>query len=191
MEKQCLVCGKVYIDKSHNHCRIYCSKRCGKIEWRKNNPDKNREQWKRYNAKKKKSPLPKVCIYCGKPFMVNIHNPYQKFCPGYSCRNAFWRLNNGDKYREMKRLSRLRNKEHIQQHNSRYKDLIRFSGNRRKALERDNFLCKKCGGIYPNVQLIVHHIDGSRENDYSERNNNLDNLQTLCRACHARIHYND
>ena len=39
--------------------------------------------------------------------------------------------------------------------------------------------CEWCGST---KNLIVHHAD---ENRY---NNNLDNLVTLCRACHQKIH---
>lgn len=52
------------------------------------------------------------------------------------------------------------------------------------VLERDNFTCVDCGtteGV-----LLVHHIDESRKT--GKLNNNLDNLVTVCRPCHARRH---
>lgn len=55
-----------------------------------------------------------------------------------------------------------------------------------EALKRDNFECKKCkrGGLF----LIVHHLDESRKIGVKSMNNNLLNIITLCRSCHAKIH---
>jgi len=58
---------------------------------------------------------------------------------------------------------------------------------REKALTRANRRCERCGS--PD-NLIVHHkesIDkGSRI--YNEKNS-PDNLEVLCRPCHAKLHY--
>lgn len=67
----------------------------------------------------------------------------------------------------------------------------RFGGNRFKALERDGYKCIKCGMTSEehhkiwNVELTVDHIDG-KGLDAHDKNNNLSNLQTLCRRCHGR-----
>lgn len=53
------------------------------------------------------------------------------------------------------------------------------------TLIRDNYKCVKCNTDY---KLIVHHIDGSRKYGASKMNNNLSNLITLCRECHAKEH---
>ncbi len=56
-----------------------------------------------------------------------------------------------------------------------------------KTLERDFFRCVRCGE--PKVEkLIVHHIDGSRKLGFKIMNNNLDNLITVCKPCHAKEH---
>ena len=53
---------------------------------------------------------------------------------------------------------------------------------RREALERDGYLCRTCNAA---EDLIVHHVielaPGVDPYD-------VDNLQTLCRSCHAREH---
>ena len=54
------------------------------------------------------------------------------------------------------------------------------------ALKRDNYLCQDCK--VENLDLIVHHVDESRKNGWRSMNNNLDNLITLCRKCHAVRH---
>ena len=49
---------------------------------------------------------------------------------------------------------------------------------------RDNYTCKACGKDLHEHRhsCIVHHIDGDKTNQ------DLDNLITVCKACHAKIH---
>ena len=48
---------------------------------------------------------------------------------------------------------------------------------RSKALKKR---CERCGA---NSSLCLHHIDGDRTN------NSLENLLTVCAACHTRLHW--
>lgn len=57
-----------------------------------------------------------------------------------------------------------------------------------QALNRDNWKCKICNLDIENTSLVVHHLDESRKNGYKSMNNELYNLITLCRKCHAKIH---
>lgn len=53
---------------------------------------------------------------------------------------------------------------------------------RERILERDDYTCQECG-IHQedvDVQLVVHHKDGNKENCSPE------NLVTLCRSCHGK-----
>lgn len=59
-----------------------------------------------------------------------------------------------------------------------------FGGLRDAALERDGYACVLCG---TKEQLVVHHLDGNGRGSQSVQNT-LENLQTLCRACHQRVH---
>jgi len=45
--------------------------------------------------------------------------------------------------------------------------------------DRDNYKCQVC--LYREY-LVVHH------KDYNKNNNELNNLITLCRSCHMKIH---
>lgn len=55
-----------------------------------------------------------------------------------------------------------------------------------KCLERDGYSCTRCKS---KEKLIVHHIDNSRKvNGALRMNNDLTNLVTLCRPCHAWTH---
>lgn len=64
-----------------------------------------------------------------------------------------------------------------------YKDTVRFGGNRSIALKRDHYKCVMCG---KDKNLVLHHIDNSGQTNTP--NNALDNLQTLCDACHSAVH---
>jgi len=57
----------------------------------------------------------------------------------------------------------------------------------RKARKRDRFTCQDCGRVRLRPTLHVHHILPRRQfgGDYLTANQ-LDNLVTLCEACHAR-----
>jgi len=52
---------------------------------------------------------------------------------------------------------------------------------RKQALERDNYKCCECGS---KQNLIVHHIVPY----HISHDNGLDNLITLCRTCHIKVH---
>lgn len=58
-------------------------------------------------------------------------------------------------------------------------DEKRYGGNGLAALERDNFKCVKCGS---DKNICIHHQNGF--------SNNLDDLTTLCRKCHASLSEN-
>lgn len=51
------------------------------------------------------------------------------------------------------------------------------------VLRRDKFKCQNCGADFNDMVLIVHHIDKDRKNNKDE------NKKTLCRSCHAKLHY--
>lgn len=53
---------------------------------------------------------------------------------------------------------------------------------RKKCLKQKLPLCNVCGQADFIFSLVVHHIDGNRDN------NDLDNLIPLCRSCHSKVH---
>lgn len=55
-------------------------------------------------------------------------------------------------------------------------DEKRYGGNGLAVLERDNFRCVKCGS---DKNICIHHKNGF--------SNNLEDLTTLCRKCHANL----
>lgn len=62
-----------------------------------------------------------------------------------------------------------------------------FDGMRSMALDRDGHRCVRCGSTH---RLIVHHKDHEGRGS-EEPNNDLHNLETLCRKCHINEHRED
>ena len=57
-----------------------------------------------------------------------------------------------------------------------------------EAMRRDKFKCVDCK--FDNInKLLVHHIDESRKKGWLNMNNDINNLLTLCRKCHAKRHH--
>lgn len=63
-------------------------------------------------------------------------------------------------------------------------DNERFGGLRQAVLERDQHRCQKCGApqLPGKRNLVIHH------RDTNPQHNMMENLITLCRTCHPRIH---
>lgn len=53
-----------------------------------------------------------------------------------------------------------------------------------KIRKRDNYICQECGKTQDECDRIldVHHIDGDNANNIEE------NMITLCRNCHTKLH---
>jgi hypothetical protein len=90
---------------------------------------------------------------------------------------------NADKAKEKSRQWRIKNRAKFLKSQSTSHDYIRFDGNRETVLKRDNYQCVKCG---TNEHLNVHHKDFSGRTDAP--NHQIDNLETLCDACHIVVH---
>ena len=174
----CLHCGGV-----NNRPRSkYCSNECY-----------NKAYSKRYYERNKKiiPIVDRVCEYCGGVFTPNERTKtVQKYCSIICQRRALHKRAvetgrkkiNAAKYRERRR-------EKIREMNQEYKNEYFFSGNKEKVLARDGYKCVKCGST---DSLVVHHKDETGLSTVGERehvNNELDNLISLCRACHIKIHH--
>ncbi len=73
-------------------------------------------------------------------------------------------------------------------HRELFENIHRFGGKKELIYKRDSFQCQHCGMTMDeslnkwNLKLSVHHFD---KNIYNTSENNL---ITLCRSCHAKLH---
>lgn len=78
------------------------------------------------------------------------------------------------------------------QQRRRYREEYFFDNNREAVIQRDREKCVKCGMTREEHKamfgrdITVDHIDGrGRHSAKDDKNNSLDNLQTLCLPCHS------
>lgn len=87
-------------------------------------------------------------------------------------------INTEAKYEKVKERTRLAM--------AKFRDSSLYGGQREAVFERDNHQCTVCG---KKENLSIHHIDGNGwSSPKEEKNNDIDNLITLCHSCHARLH---
>lgn len=130
-----------------------------------------------YRKKQKVYKLPATCKVCGKVFMTSksrLAIGRGKYCSP----KCYW-------------VSLLVPLEQTRKREANQRNKWRFGGNREKALLRDNHQCKICK---TKNDLIIHHIDGTgykSVRDFKKINNAIENLLTLCRSCHTKLHNQD
>ena len=94
---------------------------------------------------------------------------------------------NKERYSVATKLWQMRNAEKVKVYKQKNKDAIRFGGNRKIVLKRDSNSCQVCGKT---DKLVIHHLDETENRKKMNANNNIDNLITLCRGCHIKVHRN-
>lgn len=106
-----------------------------------------------------------------------------------------WRKDNPEKVTAYKEVRNKMFPEKVKQQRRLGQDKFLFDGNRELALERDGWICQECGMsqekciVMFNRGLSVHHKDETGLNvPKEEKNNDLDNLVTMCTRCHNLLH---
>ena len=122
----------------------------------------------------KYSPKKEICcVVCGKSFLPT--NGRNKICSD-PCRDMYYRSKGLSKtYREGVYIPT--GYKQSGKDNNNYKQGVWTKGNIYR--EYNKGYCEDCGSTN---NLDVHHIDHDRTN-YSK-----DNLRTLCRSCHKKLH---
>jgi hypothetical protein len=173
--------------------RKHCAKGLCKICWEKqhyiNNPDKR----KRVAAQKKAAAILKkngerkwakdfdACVCCGLTKFLHKGKGL--------CKSCSWKNRYADPIFKQKCLenSHQSYREHIDKrraYDKKRRECRYFDNKRNTVLDRDGHKCCVCGF---KDDLVVHHTDGHGSNT-DHPNNDLNNLQTLCHACHSSIH---
>ncbi|MCG1002550.1 MULTISPECIES: HNH endonuclease [Halobacterium] len=112
--------------------------------------------------------IERTCDYCDEPMVVlecNRRQGHGRFCSN-DCQNAWM----SDQYGDGEAV-----------YNGRWREV------RRKALERDDYRCQKCGATARELgqNPDVHHIKPVRTFDDPQNAHTVDNLIALCKSCHA------
>lgn len=167
--KKCQSCGKMF--KPRSGFQKYCLD-CRKEVYAQRKRDEATKHRRRVGMLPVGTTL--QCHNCGEDF-VYTSGP-QRLCPDCKAKKKIESTISWMKT-HIKQAQKIRKSA---------KDRYLFSGNRQKVLERDNYTCQHCGS---KEDLAVHHIDGNGvTTPRNQRNNNVDNLITLCRACHTKVH---
>lgn len=168
---ECYECGKKFHRKPFSEKRSsknFCSRDC------------------QMDYRERKTNIEIECDECGekfirkKSYLTNNKNEHI-FC-STGCRNKYYAY-------------QMRGKNH-----PRWKGGISYKKygeywlkQRRKVLKSDNHTCQICNKEREDMgkrEPQVHHINANLQDD-GTKNNDLDNLMTLCRECHNRTEYNN
>ena len=134
--------------------------------------EKNRARLVAYHKEWYKKNQKRLSEYNRKWFEKNRKKVYEY--------NRKWRRKNREKWNDIIMRWQRKNKDKAYF----YKTGI----HRNKILQRDNYQCQICKS---KKKLEIHHMDGRGSRlKKKQRNNQSDNLITLCFKCHYKIDYN-
>lgn len=131
--------------------------------------------------------MKRLCVLCGQALAKHA----KRYCSECGARRAAalqevrrrrWSAANVEKVKEAARISNA--SPHGQARKAKWHSARYFGGLRELVLQRDGYKCQRCGValLLTPHRTAVHHRDGDKDH------NSLDNLVTLCRKCHPRIH---
>lgn len=173
----CPVCRKEFEKKVYKKCQaVYCSQKCA---YRGRSLGITKRKIKKpYNCYRKPK---KICLTCNNKFIYKTKK--QKYCSRKCFEVAHKQNMIGDKNPAYKNGS---------SYNKRCWRGNDWDTLRKEIYKRDNFICQDCGikcvakmkknNGYNIIQC--HHI----ENYKIKKNNNKNNLITLCLMCHLKRH---
>lgn len=119
----------------------------------------------------------KACIECLRDDRKHMAKSLCSYCYLRSYHNN---PDNVERCKKAKNLHYITKQKHKAK---KTREARNFSGNREAVLIRDLGLCQICKAPGD----IVHHIDGNGRGS-EKPNNSMENLTTLCRACHIQEH---
>ena len=140
--------------------------------------------------------VPKQCKSCGQPRLIHGHGMCIK------CYSQDYRKKNKEKIKQQRKkwwpsyyqktkerqlaystqyVKTEKYKRYKREYDKKRRDLLRFNGNRNKALSRAGFKCEICNS---QEELHIHHIDGKSYHNNKFPNNDINNLMVLCEDCH-------
>lgn len=188
VKKECLVCGSVFFVPHCHQDRIKtCSKECKSIRYKEMFRGRQRSlEWGnnisrgkagKPNPKLKKPTISRICENCGNQYFISRSRSKKQQQSSRFCSIECWYV-------------------WIRQDSSRHPSWTggyypyygpNWQDQARQARERDNHVCQQCGAVEHKVVHDVHHVIPFRQFSSWEEANELSNLITLCKSCHASI----
>lgn len=166
--KQCSLCG----DTEKYYARGLCKRCYSKRFWAENYSGNERIK-KMASEKSKRS--------------------YEKNKEAISLKRKEKRLSEPDKVREYFREAQRRYRLRLKERGTDDNEIYLFGGKKKEVYARDKYSCVDCGITqyeYTKLghgKLHIHHIDGlGFGKPAKEKNNDINNLVTLCNKCHSR-----
>lgn len=210
--KKCAICETEFDALSRNFGRgrhRYCSAKCRQVA-------DNRRHYRRRNPKKSVEELTRACVICGLTFVADVHRPNQLTC-SVKCNearmNAMRRRQSAERHDGSRRecaecgkgflpnkfgtgktkycsiacrkvaINRKRAQLDTRPYNPRLLT-AKWQHAKKIAVARDGGKCCLCGteAKPPHVHHIFYRTEAEM-NDHSP-----ENLLTLCKSCHPKIH---
>lgn len=171
----CEFCGESFLVEKHNKGkRKFCSIRCASVS-RKGKPTGKKD-----NSLKEKYKI--SCTNCNKIFLKapSLHEKHKHHFCSVECM--------GEYYRNSKMFCGENSGTWTGGSVKYYGE--NWHAQRRKARERDGYICQDCGITEDDYgqELSVHHIKLFRLFDNYKEANNLGNLVSICEPCHRKRH---
>ncbi len=167
---KCKYCKKEFKpDTKHN--QVYCNPKCREKYYLNKRKDKNGE-------------IVKSCVVCGKKWVYGKKHFRLRYCSEKCFKKIYWGWGNKKPKAKLTFTTfKINFKDKI--YTLWEYDKKTFGGSKLYALIRDGFKCQLCNS---DNNLTVHHKDGKGCNlPLKERNNDLNNLITLCKNCHDSV----
>lgn len=178
IDKVCEVCETSFrVAPSREQTARFCSGTCYGT-YRSQHPEE-------YPMPRRGRSIEVRCGHCGKMFrtkMAYYLNGRGRFC-SMKCYGKYIRsrpeLYGGSNHWNWK--GGISEENHLLRQSEEYKEW------RDAVFRRDNWTCQNSECGYKGHRIVAHHIKDF--NEYPELRYDVDNGQTLCRACHKKLHY--
>jgi len=158
-------------------------KRSKRYEYQKQYRAKNRDRFNERRREWRKRPdvIAKEKAYRQRPEVkaatARRQRKYLTNNPEARERRRIWHLENRDRRLVESREYNIR--PEVKERARRNYLLRKYGPAGSTVLERDNYVCRKCGSI---KRISIHHIDWNKENNCES------NLVVLCTSCHSSLH---
>jgi len=171
--------------ESSNHI-IYACNKCGKIYGDFENKDyccgHKRVEIVKFEMQNKQFRKSKMCINCLHNFGNVKITEYHKLYVTYDERQRIKGIIKDEFYQLFRNAQE--GKEHFKNYYYKYLQSDEWKKKRLERLKLDKFQCQVCGNR--SGTLDVHHTTYQ-----TLHNENINDLITVCRNCHTKLHQND